>query len=469
MRGFALIYQMLVSVVVLLLVSALMIASRQQIFNARGQYQTLRAQYAAEAGLARVISLLQRDSNWRGNLHSELVPGDDSSYILSELVNNLGGDSAQDSSLGATTVPPHTALIRVYGTASGYRQELEAVVSGGGFWTQGAALLASHKIEMHDQVFVDGFESLRGGGSVPGSVHTNLGSGSGTVLWQGTRLEVTGLISSVSSAPQAIQLSGATANAQVGAPFRRLPRLDVPQMVNRLARRVGPALSGNPVVLDGGTHYYEGLTLDGDLELRNGARLVIKGDLTVNGSVSGQGALVVDGNARLFGDSRLSGEKNEYVSVLASRNVYLSGFDGGSYLDRLALGEPANATTPRGREAAELWSDVKTQVNWLNQFFQQYPVPDAVHWADNQVDAHLAVLGQGSDHWGYSSNPTQVDSLPLSPRRNSTGALLQKIQGGGPTQVFLRQRIQHLDDLFRASNYTRAGDDGLGSRRPQVS
>ena len=456
---------MLVSAIVLLLVGALLMASRHQVFNSLRQLQVLRAQAAAEAGLASAMAELARDPGWRGNLRDQRLAGDDCAFSVDECHNNLRGSSAVDSSLGSSSVPPHTALLLITGSASGYRQQIEVFVSGGGFWTQGAALLASDRIQLHDQVFVDGFESLRGGGSVPGSIHTNLATGDGAVSWQGRRLLVTGLVSSVSSAPQAIQLgSGASASVQAGAPFRRLPRVDVAQLVTRLSAPVGPPLSTNPVVLNGGTHFYNGLTLDGDLVLRDGARLVVRGDLTINGSVRGLGALVVDGNARLFGDSSLSGEKNEYVSVLASQNVYLSGFDGGAYLDRLAQSEPTNASTPRGQEAAELWSDVKTQVSWLNQFFQQYPSPDPLHWADNQVDAHLAVLGQGSRHWGYSSNPTQVDSLPLSPRRNSTGALLRKIQGSGPTQTFLRERIQHLDDLFRASNYTRQGDDGLASR-----
>lgn len=464
MKGFALIYQMLISMVVLLLVSALLISSRHQVFTSRGELQRLRAQYAAEAGLATVSAQLQRNPSWTGHFQNEPVPGDDCTFTLEQCLNNLRGGSARDSYLGSQTVPPHTALLLISGQASGYRQSIEVFLSGGGFWTQGAALLASNSIGLHDNVYVDGFESLRGTQSVPGSIHSNQANG-GVISWSGTRLQVSGTISTVSSASDAIRLGpGASATVQSGAPFRRLPRVNVPQMVSRLAGTPGVPLLGNPVVLDGGTHFYEGLTLDGDLQLRNGAKLVIRGDLTINGSVSGLGALVVDGNVRLFGDSQVSGVKDEYVSVLASRNVFLSGFDGGAYLDRLALSEPENSTTPRGQETAELWSDVKTQVGWLNDFFRRYPAPDATHWADTQVDAHLAVLGQGGAHWGYSNNPNQVDSLPLSPRRNSSTALLNKIQGSGPTQDFLRERFRHLDDLFRASNYTRAGDDRLASR-----
>jgi len=456
---------MLVSMVVLLLVSALLISSRQQVFNARGQLHTLRAQYAAEAGLATVMAELQRNPAWNGVFQDEPVEGDDCTFTLEKISNNLRGASRVDSYLGSGSVPGHTCLLLISGQASGYRQRLEVFVSGGGFWTQGAALLASRQIELHDQVFVDGYETLRGSQTVPGDVHSNLAQGNGAVSWSGSRLQVSGVISSVSSAPGAVQLCpGASAQVKSGAPYRRLPRVNVPQLVQRMAGTPGPPLLGNPIVLDGGIHYYEGLTLDGDVELRNGARLVVKGDLTVNGSVSGQGALVVDGNARLFGDSRVSGEKNEYVSVLASQNVFLSGFDGGAYLDRLASLEPVNSSTPRGQETAELWADVKTQVSWLNDFFRQHPNPDPGNWSDTQIDAHLAVLGQGTNHWGYSSNPTQVDSLPGSPRRNSSKALLEKIQGSGPTQDFLRERFRHLDDLFRASNYTRSGDDGLSSR-----
>lgn len=103
-------------------------------------------------------------------------------------------------------------------------------------------------------------------------------------------------------------------------------------------------------------------------------------------------------------------------------------------------------------------------MSWVNNFFTSNPSPNATTWADTQVDAHLAVLGQGSPSWGYSSHATQVDSLPGSPRRNSSLAMVSRLGGSGATPAFLRQRFRHLDDLFRASNFTRAGDDGLGSR-----
>lgn len=240
----------------------------------------------------------------------------------------------------------------------------------------------------------------------------------------------------------------------------------MPALVARLGGTAGPALTGDPVVLGAGTHRYAepNLVVHGDLELRDGARVVVTGNLTINGSVSGKGSLVVDGNVGLWGEAQVETGATDYVSVLSSGHVVISGFNGTAYLNSVASREPARSETPRGQEGSELWSDVQEQVRWLQDFLTAHPRPDAVHWADDQVDAHLAVLGQGSSSWGYSSHPTQVTTLPLTPRRDSTAALAAKLTRGGATEEFLRERMHNLEDLFRASNYTRSGDDGLGSR-----
>lgn len=468
-RGFAMVYQMLVSVIVLLLVSAILLHSRHQVFTARGEMLRLRAQYAAEAGLSCAMAELSRDPAWSAGFSRQSVPGDAAacfSLSFGPSVNNLRGLTPQNSELGVDTVPPRTALLTVTGEANGYRQILQAFVSGGGSWSQGAAILASHEIDMNRDVFVDGFQSLRGVQAIPGNVHSNLATGPRAVHWSGSQLRVSGTLSTVSGATDAILLEGPASVSQTrsDAPYRPIPRIDVAALVARLNTTPGPPLAGNPVILDGGTHCYSDLVINGDLELRNGARLVVSGDLTVNGSVGGEGAVIVDGNASLHGDSRIAAGPADYISVLASGYVSLSGFNGSAYLDALAAADPPRPATPQGNEAAELWSDIKAQVNWVNNFFLANPSPNATTWADTRVDAHLAVLGQGSSSWGYSSNPTQVTSLPGSPRRNSSLALAGRITGSGATPTFLRQRFVHLDDLFRASNYTRSGDDGLGSR-----
>lgn len=345
-RGFAMIYQMLVSVIVLLLVGAILLHSRHQVFTARSEMLRLRAQYAAEAGLSCAIAELSRNRAWNAGFARQPVPGDTTacfSLDFNESVNNLRGLTPQNSFWGADTVPSRTALLVVTGEANGHRQVLQAFVSGAGSWSQGAAILASHHIEMNRDVFVDGFQSLRGVQSIPGNVHSNLASGPRGVHWSGSQLRVSGTLSTVSGAPDAIVLEGPASVSQTrsDAPYRPIPRIDVAALVARLTTSPSLPLTGNPVVLDGGTHCYSDLVINGDLELKNGARLVVNGDLTVNGSVGGEGALIVDGNACLHGDSRVAAGPADYISVLASGYVSLSGFNGSAYLDALAAADPA--------------------------------------------------------------------------------------------------------------------------------
>jgi hypothetical protein len=479
-RAFAIVYQMLVSVIVLLLVGAILITSRYQVFAARGELFSVRAQYAAEAGLSWVIGQLSRNPAWQGNLTREPVPGDTATFTVRfrspllagslDSVNNLSNGSAVRSYLGADTVPPRCAFVVVVGEANGHRQELEAFVTGGGSWSQGAALLASDTIFLNRNVFVDGYKSLRGTQSVPGSIHSNKATGQ-AIRWsvpadgQAYALEVSGQLTSVSSDPQAIQLDGVTSvSRKEDAPHRKLPHIDVASLVQRYSGTTGGPLAGNPVVLNGGDHFYsnDNMVINGDVELQNGARLVVSGNLTINGSVGGHGAILVDGDTKLFGDSSVIGDETEYVSLLASGHVQISGFDGTAYLESLAASQPASTPT-RGDEAGELWHDIKKEVRWVRNWMVQNPTPTAATWSDSPVDNHLAVLGQGDSDWGSGSGPWVVSSHvgPPYPRRNSTALMANKITGGGPTQAFLRERFRHLDDLFRSSSYTRSGDTGL--------
>lgn len=484
--AFALIYQMLISGIVLLLVGAILLSSRGQVFSVRGELFSLRAQYAAEAGLQWVLAELAANPSWQGTLN-QVLPGDTSSFSVTMVrppasagslgsVNNLENSTAAASYLGAGTVPPHSALVVVVGEANGCRQELEAFVTGGGSWSQGVALLASGPIQLEQNVYVDGFKSLAGTQSVPGNVHSNQPSGADAIHWQGTAggssytLNVTGTLSAVSADPQAISLVGSTtAVAKPDAAYRKLPEIDVPALVSRFNSPAGAPLVGGSVVLNGGTHYYSdpNLVVNGDVELRNGARLVVSGNLTINGSVSGEGAVLVDGDARLFGNSEVVASQTESISLVASGHVVLSGFDGTAYLNALAASEPVNNATPRGTEAAELWADVRTHVDWVRLWLANNPTPSLASWSDARVDSHLAVLGQGTSSWGpNTSSSTHVNDpdasfLGVAPLRNSTAALAAKVSGPGATQAFLRERFQHLDDLFRASGYGRSGDLGL--------
>lgn len=474
-RAFALIYQMLVTIVVLMLVGAILISTRYQVFSSQTDLSNLRAQYAAEAGVSMAIAQLSDNRTWAGPFNRQPLPGGGGCYSLRfaapaaagplDSVNNLNGDTAVDSYLGPGTVPPHTALLVVEGWSGVHHRVVEAFIAGGGQWIQDAALASAGKIDLRGRVYIDGYASLRSVTPVDAGIHSNHPGGADAIRWQeiyGTdELSVSGKLTAVSSDPAAIQTLGS--NVSVGgmqndAPYRRLPNLDVSAMVNDYSGSPGaPLPATGAVVLNGGDHYYSGnRTINGDVELKNGARLVIDGNLTINGSVKGEGAVLVDGNTSLYGDSQVIADQSRYVSILSSGHVVLSGFNGTEYLQSLANGEPVNGSTPRGNEAAELWTDVQDAMTWMQNYLAANPDPDS--WNDNQMDSRSAVLAQGTNAWGTGAPASPfVHTLPNAPRRNSLGLLRARISGASPTQVFLRDRMQRIDDLLRAADHDRGG------------
>jgi hypothetical protein len=476
-RAFVLVFQLLVTAVVVMLIGAILLHSRYQVFSAQSDLHTLRAQYAAEAGVSNAIGKLSGDTSWTAGFQREATPDGRCSYSLRfapasgtpgplDSVNNLESPSAADSYLGPGSVPPHTALLIVEGRANGYTRVVEAFVAGGGDWLHGDALAGADKLRLQGNVYVDGYDSLRGAQPVPAGVHSNLRSGAEAIVWQdlyaGDRLSVAGKLSTVSDDAGAIRLLGTNWNAdevQRDQPYKRLPDIDVASITASYAGSPGaPLPASGPVTLNGGNHYYSGAqVINGDVRLQNGARLIVAGDLQINGSVKGEGAVIVDGNAQLYGDSEVVGDKTSYVSVLSSRSVSISGFNGTAFLQTLAEAEPASASSPRGTEAAELWQDVQSSMDWMQNYLDTHP--DPLTWDDTAMDSRSAVLASGPPTWGTIVRTTHLTNLPNTPLRNSLGALATRIVGTGPTDNFMRDRIQRVDDLLRAATFTRSGQD----------
>lgn len=81
-RGFALIYQLLVTVVVAMLVGAILLHSRAQIFSAFADQESLRAQYAAESGVAAAIASLSAQRTWQTGFSNEPMPNGRGDYSV---------------------------------------------------------------------------------------------------------------------------------------------------------------------------------------------------------------------------------------------------------------------------------------------------------------------------------------------------------------------------------------------------
>lgn len=472
-RGFALIYQLMISLIVFMLLGALLTLSRTQIFNAHSEIAGLRAQYAAESGLASVMAEITRNVSWRDGFARAALPGGTETYSVQftagtpgpdDSVNNLQQNTPADSYLGPATVPPHSAFIVVRGESAGSVRTLEAYLVGAGNPPRGTALAAVSTISLLGNGTIDAYNSMRSLGYIPVNVHSNSEAGprafSYKALRSGDRLEVQGRIGTVSDAPDAIHFEGPhTVGSQApGAAYSKFPEMNVSAIVATHSVSPGTPLPNvGGVTLGAGDHYYSGdQHIAGDLKLVDGARVFVAGNLNINGSVQGSGVLLVDGNALFHGDSKVSGDKTQYVSVATSGHTVLAGFDGTSYLRDLAAAQPANSGTPRGQENGELVQDVQDNLQWMQEFLRAHPTHDS-SWNDPVMDAHSAVLAQSLVGWGGCTDPNFMTNLPNQPHRNSMGLLRSRLPASGETPDFLRRKLKNVDDVFRAANVDQDG------------
>ena len=245
-RGFALIYQLMISLIVFMLLGALLTLSRTQIFNAHSEIAGLRAQYAAESGLASVMAEITRNVSWRDGFARAALPGGTETYSVQftagtpgpdDSVNNLQQNTPADSYLGPATVPPHSAFIVVRGESAGSVRTLEAYLVGAGNPPRGTALAAVSTISLLGNGTIDAYNSMRSLGYIPVNVHSNSEAGprafSYKALRSGDRLEVQGRIGTVSDAPDAIHFEGPhTVGSQApGAAYSKFPEMNVSAIV----------------------------------------------------------------------------------------------------------------------------------------------------------------------------------------------------------------------------------------------
>jgi len=468
-KGFALVYLLLLSVVIVMVLGALLTLSKSRIIGARHSVDHTRALNAAESGLSHAIAKLESDEDWSAGFDEEELPEKQGTYSLQfasptsagdlDSINNLGNDSAVSSYHGAGTVPPRSALIVVTGRYGTVSRTVEALVVTGASIPESTGIAASNKITLAGDIEVNGIKSLSDPTAIPVQLHSNDQTAGSKVtyapLQSGDSLRIKGKLTSSSESPTsvAIQLAGTTdvesIESQVGA--KRLPRMNIEAMVSVHAGYPGPPLLSGPVTQTfNGNNYYSGdVELQGDLVLEDNARIYVDGDLTINGSVRGTGALVVNGNTFLRGDSSITADESDYVSVLSEGHVVLSGFDGQAFMESMIAGDA---------EAAEYWDDttwgLETIQDYLNDnaHLSAPALSDKMRDDDAFLDATMSALAQH-----YSSPPDHPTGRAR--HTNTSEYFRDKFSAAAPntTRAFLHDRFQLVDDMFRVCYYDRSG------------
>lgn len=368
-RGIALITVLLLTSVLSMMLFTLLFVSRQGSMTSRQYQERTLALYVAESGLAAAQSALREDNGWLEGFDQEPMERVRGSYTITfvegtpdpwESVNNLQANVAADSHHGPATVPPRSALLVCIARVGTTQSRVEVLLRGSNAPLAQRALLASGKVEMHGNVFINGVKTLAGLEELEAGVHSN--SPTETVTWQGSSGEqavVTGNVTIVNPAPDAVAFSG---NHSVGDFLTDQPQVHPPfvDVVGQVEAHRGSSvtLSGTNPTLSSGEHYHNGfLEVQGDLVL-NGADLYVEGDLRVNGSITGEGSVYVTGNTRFFGDAHVTSLEDNKVALYSHGHVHLSGFNGTEFMNNLLASDP---------EQSRRWQEIQAVVETANE------------------------------------------------------------------------------------------------------
>lgn len=485
--GFALAYLLFFAVLIAMCVTALLALGRQGLQTTRGGVDRTRALYAAEAGLARAIAEMERDPTWTAGFNDQTLPGGTGTYSTTfatnpadadkdKSYNNLMGATPVDTYHGPLSLPAHSAVLVVTGRSGVATRTVEALVVTGVDVPVTDALTATGPIRLAGSVRVDGRKSLVDGASRLANLHHNsMESGIIGVTYHGgsepwEQIQVTGEVTSSSPSPSneviVFNTSSSVPTARSAVPLKELPRPNITAMLDEHSSLPGSPVPPTPGnwALSGDNYYAGNVTVNGDLELQDGARLYVRGNLFVNGSVRGMGTLVVGGSSEFYGDAEVSGQRSEYIALLSRGSVTLKGFEGQTYMRALASGNG---------EAAERWEDLSFGLRRINEIMKPLSGLEAdvfqeqLKAADAELDLYQAMVGHHPYGVIIATQQGLAPALTAQGRERtySNSTYFRDLLGGGPplsAQRFLTDRFQHLDDWFRQGQLQRDHNAATG-------
>jgi len=347
------------------------------------------ALYSAEAGFADVMYQLENDAGWTTGFSQKPLtesPGrytvvfntSGAPYKKTESVNNLQSDTTADSFLGEDTVPPYTALIIVQSEYMGRERTILATVSRGAPTSLYPGFIASGKIALRGDVYINGVEDLITGTATDAGIYSRqTTTGSPLITWEpnglGDRAIIDSEVGVASTDPDTMDFGSNPSLYSVNNFKTDVSGLtnSVPDIQAEVSGKSGlPSPSLQPLgttTISGGEFYQGGdVSLDGDLIL-DGGTLYVDGNLTVNGSIKGEGAVYVTGDSSFFGDAAVTAKSGDVVALYSKGDVKLSGFDGTAYLEAAVASDP---------QAQLWWDQTKTTVADMKGLINSNPAAD---------------------------------------------------------------------------------------------
>lgn len=404
-RGFALFVTLLMSVVVVMLLSATIFSARGGSVFTQDYHAKTAAFCAAESGLAILQQRLETPDY--ASPADELTPFGTGRYRYNfgtgGCINNLGGDLPVPGPYG--DVPAHSAYIKIEGEANGHIETIECVLGRKETDFITSAVVASGKITFDGDISIAGERSHDHLTQLPADVISNYDKdwapGNPPLFYvQGSHsAKIEGVVRSASSSNSAIStdLRNAADDALTDQAPVPLANIDVAAEVASKSSYDAPSPMGG--TLSGNLYQSTNYSVPGDLVLDD-ANLYVKGNLTVVGSISGRGSIYVSGDTTFSGDSMVA-STDSGVALYSQGNVSLTGFDGSQFMDIL--------THAKGGEWPAVWDQAKLDLGLIAGYLE------------SGNDAHLRVASTNpNDFWGTDvgkminilSNTAGLDASP---------------------------------------------------------
>lgn len=482
-RAMALITTLMMSVVLLMMMLSLIQVVTTQSQQTRVHHDEIAALYAAEAGLADVMSRLELQSDWQVGFRGEplgnrpgqywvnfyptgTAPPDDAS------INNLNGTFARVGPRGRM-VPRGAALIVVTARVGMAERQLEAMLNSSGVVNVEYPLLTSDSIDLLGQINITGIKSLGSFERIPAGLHSNLrvNPADATIRWRPDptaslhrQATVTGKVSSVDARGLAINFGSDETRYDVGAFERNAARQNFPTMgditrqVNLHQDKPAPVLEPSGVTTLNSGQFYTGedLEIHGDLVL-DGGELFVNGDLTINGGIAGEGAIWASGKVTFKGDSLL--QTSEKAAVMARRGVNLLGFNGDEYMGNFAENDP---------EVRALWEATKTELSAIQELVSSND-PASIVGPGGPLDQKAWRLGSHPDNPETPIEVVVPEDILVG--GDYLGKLIGKLQerSASETRDFMIRKMESYQAFFSAA--PEGEDNRLSldfSRRPRT-
>ena len=437
-----------------MMVLALFLSVRGELFISQNYRNQTAALYLAETGLWDAVSQLEMDPTWTTGFDRKSVPGQEGSYTVTfnttgapftdaESVNNHDGAS-DENFRGDGYVPTGCANIVVTANVGGSERQVEALVRiGGGIYPAEAPLMTSGRVDLRGGVSIDGRKSQGDPTRVDANVHSNKADEDADIIvWdENGTAHIDGKVSTVAPNANAINLGGLapSGGTEVGAPRMNIPDVNILAKVGQ--NRNAPAANINPTGIttlspaspsEADTYHGGDLNIQGDLVL-DGVNLYVEGELHVNGSITGTGSVFVTGGTTLQGDARIASATPETIALFSEGNVRLSGFNGTEYMESLAASDPTLAAA---------WGQLGDSIRDYQTLLSE-PGASISH-------SNLVKLNALAQEIGGAGNTNMAPVTVPGRQHNAARTLIEALQSqpDSTARNSMMEKFEDLDSLF---------------------